>query len=91
MACAPCAKKAADAAARSAALAPGPAAATAPTAGPSGRIAVYEVVSGGEVVTSTTSATAARQEAKRVGGSLRVTSRPAGGEELEAAGLGGRP
>jgi hypothetical protein len=48
-----------------------------------GRIAVYQVVVGGEVVTSTESAGAARQEANRLGGSLRVTSREARQEELK--------
>jgi hypothetical protein len=44
------------------------------------QVAVYEVKVGGETVLSTSSPTAAREEAKRLGGSLRVTSRP-----LEAA------
>jgi hypothetical protein len=38
---------------------------------------VYEVVRAGSVELSTTSPSAARSEAKRVGGSVRVTSRPA--------------
>jgi hypothetical protein len=39
------------------------------------RVAVYEVKdSGGDVVLSTTSASAARSEAKRLGASVRVTS-----------------
>jgi hypothetical protein len=44
------------------------------------QVAVYEVKVGGETVLSTSSPTAAREEAKRLGGSLKVTSRP-----LEAA------
>lgn len=51
--------------------------ASAPTAA---RIAVYEVVKDGEVVLSTTTPSAARSEAKRVGGSVRVTSRQASTE-----------
>jgi hypothetical protein len=39
------------------------------------RIAVYEVMKNGVVKTSTTSSTAARSEARRIGGSVRVTSR----------------
>ncbi len=39
------------------------------------RVAVYEVTdSGGDVVLSTSSASAARSEAKRLGASVRVTS-----------------
>jgi hypothetical protein len=41
------------------------------------RVAVYEVVVDGEVTVSGTSPVAARSEAKRLGGSVRVTSRPA--------------
>jgi hypothetical protein len=48
---------------------------------PSGRVttqvAVYEVRKGDEVILSTTNPTAAREEARRLGASLRVTSRPA--------------
>ncbi len=54
------------------------------------RIAVYEVVSAdGEMVTSTTSPVAARQEARRVGGGarVRVTSRETDAAELIAAGM----
>lgn len=40
------------------------------------RVAVYEVTKDSMVVLSTTSPSAARGEAKRVGGSVRVTSRP---------------
>lgn len=47
--------------------------AAAPTAA---RVAVYEVVKDGAVVLSTTTPSSARSEAKRVGGSVRVTSRP---------------
>jgi hypothetical protein len=41
------------------------------------RVAVYEVVKDGDVVLSTTRPTAARQEASRLGASIRVSSRPA--------------
>lgn len=40
------------------------------------RVAVYEVVVDGDVVVSTASPTAAREEARRLGASIRVTSRP---------------
>jgi hypothetical protein len=53
----------------------------------SARVAVYEVVTDGLVKLSTTSPAAARQEAKRLGGSVRVTSRPVDpGEPQELAG-----
>lgn len=48
---------------------------TASTAPITSRVAVYEVVKDGEVVLSTTSATAARAEATRLNASIRVTSR----------------
>lgn len=40
------------------------------------RVAVYEIVVDGAVVESTTVASAARDEARRLGASIRVTSRP---------------
>ena len=52
---------------------------TAPT---TRRVAVYEVKdTSGDVVLSTTSASAARSEAKRLGASVRVTSQMAGAEQ----------
>lgn len=56
---------------------------TDPPAG-AARVAVYEVVLDGEVVTRTTSPTAARSEAKRLHASIRVTSREANEAELAA-------
>ena len=40
------------------------------------RVAVYEVVVDGSVVVTTASPSAARDEARRLGASIRVTSRP---------------
>lgn len=40
------------------------------------RVAVYQVVVDGEVKVATSSPTAAREEARRLGASIRVTSRP---------------
>ena len=48
-----------------------------------GRVAVYQVVVDKQVVTQTESAAAARQEANRLGGSLRVSSRELTAEELK--------
>lgn len=42
----------------------------------SARVAVYEVVKDGSTIVSTTSPSAARSESKRIGGSIRVSSRP---------------
>lgn len=39
------------------------------------RVATYEVIKDGSVVTTTSSPTSARSEARRVGGSVRVSSR----------------
>lgn len=50
------------------------------------RVAVYEVKVDGDVVLSTTSPVQARSEARRLGGSVRVTSRPAGETELSTTG-----
>lgn len=49
----------------------------------SGRVAEYQVVVNGEVVTKTDSASAASAEARRLSGSVRVGSRPAAPEELK--------
>lgn len=48
------------------------------------RVAVYQVSKDGKVVLSTTSPVAARQEAKRLGASVKVTSRPVAQEERQA-------
>jgi hypothetical protein len=50
------------------------------------RIAVYQVKKDGDTMLSTTSPIAARSEAKRIGGSVHVTSRPVDAEPQELAG-----
>lgn len=40
------------------------------------RVAVFEVIKNKEVKLATSSPSAAREEARRLGGSVRVTSRP---------------